>query len=115
MQRKKSNNRNGRLANASEKAFHGWLKEQPCRWCDSEGPSIVDHCRGATWRHLKTLCGHMFCLSACVECDTKKTIDGKRLGNESDKWENVIIEYLETVDGSKCCDDVFYAIHDWGK
>lgn len=113
MQRKPT--RNTRGPNAEEKRFQAWLKEHDCVWCGDEGPSIVDHCRGATFKHLKTLCGHMFCLSNCVTCDTQKTIHGKRLGNEAAKWEDVIIEYLETVNGATCCDDVFYAIANWGR
>lgn len=93
MQRKKS--KNTRLANAEEKRFHGWLKEQPCVWCGNEGPSIVDHCRGATFKHNKTLIGHWFCLPCCVPCDTQKTIHGKRLGNESEAWNEIMNKYRE--------------------
>jgi len=86
MQRKPSKNRNGRGPNSAEKAFQGWLKEQPCTWCGCDGPSIVDHCRGATFGHNKVHIGHWFCIPQCVECDTKKTVHGKRQGNESEKW-----------------------------
>ena len=85
MQRKKGKT-GTRYANADEKRFHKWLKEQPCVWCGNDGPSIVDHCRGATFKHNKTLIGHWFCLPCCVVCDTQKTIHGKRLGNESQTW-----------------------------
>jgi len=84
MQRKAT--RQSRGPNAAEKRFQGYLKEHDCIWCGNSGPSIVDHCRGSTFKHNKTLIGHWFCLPACVECDIKKTIHGKRLGNEAVKW-----------------------------
>lgn len=115
MQRKKSNNRNGRLANAEEKRFHAWLKEQSCCWCGSESGSIVDHARGSTFSVNKVHVGHMFCLCPCLDCDMKKTIHGKRQGNEAAKWEELVIRYLETVEGATCDEDIFYSIHYWGK
>jgi len=81
VQRKATKNTRG--PNADEKRFQGWLKDQPCCWCDSEAGVIVDHAKGATFKHNKVLIGHRFCLCPCVECDTQKTIHGKRLGNES--------------------------------
>lgn len=113
MQRKKSNNRNGRLANSAEKAFQGWLKEQPCVWCHKEGPSIVDHCRGQTWSHNKVHAGHWFCISQCVECDTQKTIHGKRQGNESKAWTDQMYDYSEHSDAAP--DDVIDAIVEWNQ
>lgn len=93
MMRKPTKNRNGRGSNAAEKAYQGWLKSQPCVWCGNEGPSIVDHCRGATFSHNKVHIGHWFCISQCVECDTSKTIHGKRQGNESEVWNIKFVEY----------------------
>jgi len=114
MRRKKSNNRNGRLANVDEKKFQRWLKEQPCVWCDNPGPSIVDHCRGSTFKHLKVLIGHFFCLPHCVECDTKKTIYGKRLGNEAEAWLKMDKKFsIEST--CSASDDVFCSIRDWNK
>ena len=111
MQRKTSKNRNGRGPNAAEKAFQGWLKEQPCTWCGCEGPSIVDHCKGATFGHNKVHIGHWFCIPQCVECDTKKTIHGKSLGNQAHRWSWSIADYGEM----KCPLDVFVTIKDWDK
>ncbi len=71
MQRKATKNTRG--PNAIEKAFQGWLKEQPCAYCGKPGPSIVDHARGATFRHNKELVGHAFCTSKCEQCDSYKT------------------------------------------
>ena len=97
--------------NADEKKYQGWCKEQDCAWCGNPGPSIVDHCRGATFKHNKTLIGHQFCIPQCAICDTQKTIHGKRLGNESEKWLELQAEYP----GPKAPDDVWLAIEDWGR
>ena len=66
MQRKTSKNRNGRGPNAAEKAFQGWLKEQPCCITGAFGVQ-VHHCVGATGSHNKVLIGHYFCLPMSVE------------------------------------------------
>jgi hypothetical protein len=114
MQRKPSKNRNGRGPNASEKAFQGWLKDQPCVWCGNEGPSIVDHCKGSTFGHNKVHIGHWFCIPQCVECDTQKTIHGKRQGNESEAWQDKACKYMLSEPGN-VPNDVFFAIKDWNK
>jgi len=116
MRRKKSNNRNGRLANTSEKNFHKWLSEQSCAWCGNPGPSIVDHCRGSTFSNNKVHIGHWFCLPQCVTCDTQKTIHGKRLGNESKAWAFIANAYeVERMDATAIPDDVFLSIQAWNK
>lgn len=98
MQRKTSKNRNGRGPNVHEKNFQAWLKHQNCYWCQASGPSIVDHCRGATFGHKKIHIGHWFCIPQCVNCDTNKTINGKRQGNESKAWVNLFDDYnLSTI------------------
>ena len=113
MQSKPSKNRNGRSANAQEKAFQGWVKHQPCVWCGSESGSIVDHCRGSKWGHLKVHCGHWFVIPQCLQCDIKKTINGKRGGNESKAWALQIDKYnVET--GLSAPNEVALAIKDWG-
>ena len=115
MQRKPTKNTRG--ANADEKRFQGWCKDQECSWCGNPGPSIVDHCRGATFKHNKTLIGHWFCIPQCVECDTKKTIHGKRLGNESLMWRN-IVDMLAHYSGPNWLnvpDEVYDSIMDWGR
>jgi len=112
MQRKPTKNTRG--PNAAERRFQGWVKQQPCCWCGSESGSIVDHCRGATWKHLKTLCGHWFVIPQCLECDTKKTIHGKRCGNESQAWLNIIEQYKLEV-GEKPPIEVEIAIKDWNR
>jgi len=116
MQRKTSKNRNGRQASGDEKRFHRWLKEHDCVWCGNPGPSIVDHCKGATFSHNKVHIGHWFCLPQCVECDTEKTIHGKRLVNESQAWHKVAIEFIDFMKGKvRPPSDVMISIHNWGK
>lgn len=112
MQRKPTSNTRG--PNAEEKRYQAWCKEQDCVWCGNPGPSIVDHCRGATFKHNKTLIGHLFCLPQCVKCDTQKTIHGKRLGNESEAWFKEIGTYMAETEGS-VCSYAHRAIVDWGK
>lgn len=114
MQRKPSKNRNGRGPNTDEKAFQAWLKEQPCVWCGCEGPSIVDHCKGATFGHNKVHIGHWFCVSQCVKCDTQKTIHGKRMGNESTAW--IVLNHSFQEEGNNSAPyDVWHSIEDWNK
>jgi len=100
--------------NAEEKRFQGWLKEHECVWCGNPGPSIVDHCRGATFKHNKTHVGHWLCLSQCVTCDTGKTIHGKRQGNESEAWLDLCHEY-EITTGATVPIDVICAIEDFNR
>ena len=111
MQRKATKNTRG--PNADEKRFQGWLKDQPCCWCGNDGPSIVDHCRGSTFKHNKVLIGHWFCLPQCVKCDTGKTIHGKRLGNESDAWRRATDTFAYYKLNAPI--DVYDAIMDWNK
>ena len=71
MQRKPTSNTRGR--NAVEKRFQDYTKYSDCIQCNREGPSIVDHVAGSTYRHNKVLIGHWFVIPLCVECDTVKT------------------------------------------
>jgi hypothetical protein len=112
MQRKSNSKTRG--PNAEEKKFQLWLKGHDCVWCGNPGPGIVDHCRGATFRHNKILIGHRFCISQCWECDHRKTIGGKRQGNEAQSWLKLNAEYeLET--GIETPYDEVLAIQDWDK
>lgn len=111
MQRKPTKNTRG--PNAEEKAFQGWVKQQPCIWCGSDSGSIVDHIKGSTFKHNKVLIGHFFCLPNCEACDHKKTIEGKKLGDYAKKWR--VLEALHEIDGFKGApDDVWEAIRSWG-
>lgn len=113
MQSKPSKNRNGRSANAAEKAFQGWVKYQPCIWCGSESGSIVDHVVGAKTGHNKVHIGHWFVLPNCEICDKKKTIEGKKLGNYSHQWSKLMIAYRLEMN-KYAPNDVAGAINDWG-
>lgn len=71
MQRKPTKNTRG--PNAEEKRFAAYTKGSDCIACGAEGPSIVDHVAGATYKHNKVLIGHWFLIPLCVTCDTIKT------------------------------------------
>ena len=71
MQRKPTKNTRG--ANAAEKRFMEYTKNSDCVQCGTEGPSIVDHVAGATYKHNKVLIGHWFVIPLCVDCDDVKT------------------------------------------
>ncbi len=110
MQRKPTKNTRG--PNSDEKRFQGWLKEQPCAWCGNDGPSIVDHVKGATFKHNKTLIGHWFVLPNCQSCDYTKTVEGKKLGDYAKAWESVIWNYDKAMSVPIA---VEASIHDWGQ
>lgn len=112
MQRKPTKNTRG--PSADEKRFQGWLKVQDCVWCGNPGPGIVDHARGATFKHNKVLVGHWFCLPVCVVCDHEKTIGGKRQGNEAQAWLSMQEAYSAEM-GQCAPDEVVAAIEDWNK
>ncbi len=111
MQRRPTKNTRG--PNSEEKAFQGWIKKQCCIWCGSNSGSIVDHVKGATFKHNKVLIGHWFVLPDREVCDYKKTVEGKKLGDYASKWNLLHGEYqVET--GSFAPSDVYMAIHQWG-
>lgn len=113
MQSKPSKNRNGRSANAAEKAFHRWVKYQPCCWCGSASGSIVDHVVGAKTGHNKVHIGHRLVLPNCTDCDYKKTVLGQKLGDYAAKWAELDALYeLET--GISTPVEVCEAIEHWG-
>tara|TARA_R110000851_G_scaffold41818_3_gene104566 strand:- start:268 stop:627 length:360 start_codon:yes stop_codon:yes gene_type:complete len=114
MQSKPSKNRNGRGANAAEKAFQGWVKYQPCCWCGSESGSIVDHVVGAKTGHNKVHIGHWFVLPNCEVCDKRKTVGGEKLGDYSSKWVSLHYEYAQES-GLQLNIEVFDAITNWGE
>lgn len=109
MQRKPSKTTRG--PNAEEKRFQGFVKNHYCIWCGNEGPSIVDHVKGSTFRHNKTLIGHWFVLPNCQSCDYLKTVEGKKLGDYAAAWESVILNYDQSI---KVPVAVEAAICDWG-
>jgi hypothetical protein len=111
MQRKPTKNTRG--PNTEEKTFQGWVKRQPCIWCGSESGSVVDHVKGSTFKHNKTLIGHWFVLPNCEVCDHKKTIEGKKLGDYVTAWIFLSHKY-EGVRGISAPSYVWEAIESWG-
>jgi hypothetical protein len=69
MQRKSTKKTRG--ANAAEKAYHGWCKEQRCVCCTAE-PVEAHHCDGATSKTkvdlVTVLIGHWFVIPLCGSC-----------------------------------------------
>lgn len=69
MQRKSTKKTRG--ANAAEKAYHGWCKEQRCVCCTAE-PVDAHHCDGATSKTkvdlVTVLIGHWFVIPLCGSC-----------------------------------------------
>ena len=118
MQRKATKTTRG--ANADEKRFMAWVKDQPCCVCRRDGPSIVDHMYGATFKHNKVLVGHWALLPYCQEHDQIKTIHGRKAHDEqfgktqAKLWDNIALKYSLRV-----CDDmpliVCLSIEDWGR
>lgn len=61
-----------------ETAWQAWLKYQPCSFCGCESGSIVDHCKGSTFKHQKRMIGEIFCNSKCFKCDQVVTIGTRK-------------------------------------
>lgn len=68
-------------------------------YCGCPGPSIVDHGRGQSYRHMKILIGHFFCTSKCQRCDDFKTHGNHRKHYketgllESTAWLGQVVEF----------------------
>lgn len=112
MQRKASKTTRG--ANAAEKAFQAWLKQQPC-CITSEIGVQVHHCKGATFKHNKVLVGHWFCLPLSPEIHTEYHAGTKawreKYGNQSDIWQDLAEQYEQECE-TVVDPDVFWAIAD---
>jgi len=74
----KPNSKKNRAKNSKERAWQAWLKEQPCSFCGSISGSIVDHCKGSTFKHQKRMIGEIFCNSKCFTCDQVVTIGTRK-------------------------------------
>lgn len=116
MQRKRS--KTTRAANSEERQFMAYTKTCACIVCGKPGPSIVDHCLGSTFKHLKQLCGPWFIIPLCERCDSFKSVPhgniprfvemaGKRL---YELWEKHIVK-----SPFKAPPEVHIAIVDWGR
>jgi len=104
--------------NAEEKAYHGWIKESDyCIACREDGPVICHHCEGSTFKHMKTLIGHYFCIGLCQTCDDVITNGSRKkfrelFGPQSTLWAHPIALYYSKLLPPP---EVNRAIHDWGK
>jgi len=117
MQRKATKNTRG--PNADEKRFQAWCKEQPCVVTELDGPSIVHHCEGATFKHNKVLIGHWFCIPLSLKADNIVTHRSrhafrKEFGAQSDLWLKTLYNY-ESYSGCAPPEEVKEAIMDWNK
>ena len=108
--------KNTRAANAAEKRFLRWVKEQPCCICDNPGPSIADHCEGSTFRHNKILVGMWYLLPYCYHCDQVKTQGSRRAHfnafgvTQSTLWLDLVLRYPGEVPP-----EVIQAVASWGR
>ena len=101
--------------NADEKRFHAITKESDCICCGNPGPSIVDHCMGATFKHNKVIVGHWFVVPLCQSCDDITTHGSRkafreRFGPQCDRW---VAHVINTK--SKPPEDVWCAIVNWAR
>lgn len=101
--------------NADERRFASLVKERPCCCCQTPGPSIVQHCFGAKFKHNKTLIGHRFIIPLCPVCDSYDTQGSHRafsdrFGPQADLW---VAETLKYNDDHP--QDVTNAIIAWGR
>ena len=116
MQRK-ATKKSTRAANANEKRFMAWVKQQPCIECGSEGV-IADHMYGSAFIHNKVLVGHWALLPLCCACDQVKTLGShnaylKKFGRtQAEAW-SCLIDMTEWF--SEIPNDAYAAIRDWGK
>ena len=116
MQRK-ATKKSTRAANADEKRFMAWVKQQPCIQCGASGV-IVDHMYGSAFIHNKVLIGHWALLPLCQDCDAVKTNGSHSAYREKFKesqaysWVRLITTYHE---GDLIPDDVFHSIVDWNR
>lgn len=98
MQRKITEQSRG--ANAAERRFIRWVKQQRCCICQAHPRHTeVDHLYGSTYKHNKTQIGHWLVIPLCVICHRIKTYEGRagflRLCgcNPLDRWQVMINKY----------------------
>ena len=116
MQRKASGNTRG--ANADEKRFMAFVKQCDCIACRADGPSIVDHMYGSSFKHNKILVGMWALLPYCPACDEVKTILGRKahdamFGETQAEFYREFISDIPAVLLPPM--GVIGAIEDWGK
>jgi len=114
MQRKRT--ANNPVANAVERRYMGMIKERPCCACGAEGPSIVEHMYGSTFKHNKQAIGHWALLPYCYDCDNVKTTHGRAAHNERFGSTQAELWAAETEKfGDDVPIEVQMAIEDWGR
>lgn len=104
-------------ANAEQKRFMAWVKEQPCVECGGHSV-IVDHMYGATFRHNKVRIGNWALLPLCPACDAVKTHGSHNTykqvfgRTQAEAWSSLIdmTEWFSDIP-----DDVYASIRDWGR
>jgi len=115
MQRKSTKKTRG--PNALEKDFQGWLKQRPCI-ITGRGPVEVHHCKGATFRHNKTLIGHAFCIplhhDTHMEYHAGTKAWRETYGPQSLYFERVHDDWFSAT-GNRFPDDVLEAIRDYAR
>lgn len=103
--------------NKEEKKFQAWLKEQRC--CVS-GIHYVDvhHCKGATFKHNKTLIGHWFCIPLCRPMHNlyhrEKRVFHTNYGRQCDLWLKEVKMY-EMQTGATVPENIKEAVMNYGK
>jgi hypothetical protein len=104
-----------RFANVDERRFMSWVKDQPCIVCGNDGPSIVHHAEGSTFKNNKVLVGHWFLLPLCVDHDSVITNESRRVFRE--RFEPQSTLWLKLIDGYSESPpiDVVGAIKDWNR
>ena len=113
---RRATKRSTRAANAEEKRFMAWVKQQPCIQCQRPGPSIADHLYGSAFIHNKVLIGHWAIIPLCIECDAVKTRGNHRYYQEmfgetqADSWVRLVL-YSPFEPPQELID----AIEDWGR
>lgn len=113
----KPNSKKSVAKTAKQKAWHGWLKQQPCSFCGSHSGSIVDHCKGSTFINDKVRIGEEFCNSKCQICDDIVTLGARKnlfekFGfTDSDATLQQMKQY-EVETGITFSDDILNSIHD---
>lgn len=116
MQRKAT--KNTRAANAAEKRFMAFVKLCDCVSCGMDGPSIVDHMYGATFKHNKVLIGMWALLPYCYLCDEIKTKLGRKAHNRvfGQTQAALYLAFLENTVPAHLMppEEVVATIIDWG-
>jgi hypothetical protein len=116
VQRKATKNTRG--PSTIERRLLVWVKQQPCCICNAPGPSIADHCYGATMRNKRVLIGMWAILPYCPTCDAVKTRGSHRAHlsafgkTQADLWLNQLEMLPTTLVPSSA---VIEAIRDWGR